>query len=228
MKNTGFGATALVALVGSLSLNGSPALAGHPQHGSSNLKPVPPSPAPPAPPALPAPMPASPTPQKLFGSFVYVYSFLDIREGEYSSKVLDQFDADLSARMSAFGVNSKILRYNKTKTSTDEFFAEKRGYGAESREVPVMQTVAGNLSDERAVSARFRLIVFPQSYTLMGAWRYYDIRFVLMDALTNRRVMDYVYSGKHMVVMKNSENAAARSKKIIDKLFEQFKLAGLV
>lgn len=189
----------------------------------------PPPSVPMAPPAPPAPaFTVAPTPAKLQGSFVYVYSFLDVREGEYTSKVLDQFDSDLTARLQAQAIGSKILRFERSAASSNEFYAGGSVNGNESRSIPVMETVFRNLADEAAAKARFRLIVFPSRYTVAGAWRFYEIRFVLMDARSNRRVMDYIYSGKHLVMLKNSENAGARSKKILDHLFEELKSRGLI
>ncbi|MBC7032796.1 hypothetical protein G6O48_28235, partial [Salmonella enterica subsp. enterica serovar Enteritidis] len=52
---------------------------------------------------------------KLPGSLLYVYSFLDVRENEFTPKMLDQFDAALIARLDALKVSSKILHYNKAK-----------------------------------------------------------------------------------------------------------------
>lgn len=180
---------------------------------------------PPAPPAPPLPIATTPLPAKLQGSSVYVYSFLDVRQNEYTAKVLDQFDADLTARLSGLKIGSNILRFRNSKMNrADEFYAGS--HNLESRAVPVMETVYSNLREERGTHARFRLIVFPSSYTVSGAWRFYEIRFILMDAETGARLWSYDYSGKHMVMMKNSENAEGRSKKILDKLFVALKAAG--
>lgn len=188
--------------------------------------PAPPVPMmPPAPPAPPLPIARTPLPAKLQGSSVYVYSFLDVRREEYTSKVLDRFDADLSARFAALKIGSNILRFRNSKMNrADEFYAGN--HNQESRAIPVMETVYSNLNEERGAHARFRLIAFPSNYTVSGAWRFYEIRFLLIDAETGARLWGYTYSGKHMVMWKNSENADARAKKILDKLFSELKTAG--
>lgn len=202
-----------------------PAPPAPPAPGTVFVPPPPPRPIFVPPPAPPLPIATTPLPAKLQGSSVYVYSFLDVRQNEYTSKVLDQFDADLTARLSGLTIGSNILRFRNSKMNrADEFYAGSQNL--ESRAVPVMETVYSNLREERGTHARFRLIVFPSSYTVSGAWRFYEIRFILMDAETGARLWSYDYSGKHMVMMKNSENAEGRSKKILDKLFVELKAAG--
>ncbi len=171
---------------------------------------------------------ADPLPAKLSGSFLYVYSFLDVRQSEYTPKVLDQFDADLTARLNGFAVTNKILRYTESAKGKDEFFAAKTREGEDSRSIPVSETIARNIEDERASKARFRLIVFPANFTLSGSWRFYDIRFILMDAATNKRLLEYTYSGQHLVMLRDSENAAARSKKILDAAFAELMAKGFL
>lgn len=238
MKKTGFRARAFGALV-SLMAGAWPAIAqtfhpgGPPNKQRTPLivppaRPAPVAIAPPAPPMPPAPPRVAVAPAKLRGSLVYVYSFLDLREGLYTSKVLDRFDGDLTARLQAETIGSKILHFDHSAASTGEFYAGGSLNGSESREIPVMETIYRNLADEVAVKARFRLIVFPSQYTVAGAWRFYQIRFVLIDTRTNRRVMDYLYSGKHLVMWKNSENSEARSKKILDHLFAELKTRDLL
>ena len=189
------------------------------------------APIPPRPAALAeiAPPPgADPLPAKLSGSFVYVYSFLDVRQNEYTPKVLGQFDDDLTTRLNAAGISSKILRYTESAKGKDEFVAAKTQVGDDSRAVPVAETIGGNLADERTTKARFRLIVFPANFTLSGAWRFYDIRFILMDTATNKRLLEYTYSGQHLVMMRDSENAQARSRKILDAAFAELKAKGFL
>jgi hypothetical protein len=169
---------------------------------------------------------AGPPDVKLPGSLLYIYSFLDVRETEFTPKVLDQFDAALTARLGALKVSSKILRYNKIKQDQGEFVANNTSVGSDSRMIPVAQTIDRNLADERAAQARYRLIVFPANFETAGAWRFYEIRFILMDTADNRRAFEYVYKGKHMVMWKNSENADARSKKILDAAFVELQAKG--
>lgn len=206
------------------------------------VKPAPPPvmvapPVPPVPPVIyvPAPPPiphfAPPPPdsaavikQKLLGAPLYVYSFLEVRRDEMTPKVIEQFYADLATRLDAAGVRSKLHRYDPE--AVGEFNAELTGKGPQSTAIPVMRVIYNNRADEQAIGAPYRLIVFPSSYKVVGAWRYYDVRFVLMDTRFNRRLWSYTYSGRHLVLWSNSENAKARSEKILNALFEAMKTMG--
>jgi len=75
----------------------------------------------------------------------------------------------------------------------DEFVAGKAQVGDGSRAVPVSETIGANLADERTSKARFRRILVPVNFTLSGAWRFYDIRFILMDTASNKRLLEYTY-----------------------------------
>lgn len=163
---------------------------------------------------------------KLTGSLLYVYSFLDVREAEFTPKVLDQFDAALTTRLEGLKVKSKILHYNKAVQDDGVLVANKTAFGSNTRMIPVGRTIDRNLTDERAVHARYRMIIFPDNFESNGAWRFYEIRFILMSTDDNRRVFEYTYSGKHLVLLKNSENADARSKKVLDSVFNELQAKG--
>jgi len=165
---------------------------------------------------------------KLPDSTIYVYSFLDVREKEYTPKVLDRFDAALTERFGALKVSTKILRYNKVKEKQGEFFANNTSFGASSQTIPVEQTIYRNLAEERAAQARYRLVIFPANFESAGAWRYYEIRFVLMDTQGGRRVFEYSYTGRHMVLLNESENSEARSTKILDAFFSELGTKGIL
>ncbi len=108
-----------------------------------------------------------------------------------------------------------------------EFVAKRKVEGEDSVMIPVGKTIGQNFIPERLSGAHFRLIVFPDNFTLAGVWRFYDIRFILIDAATDKQVLEYAYSGKHMVMLRDGENAVARSKKILDHAFAEMKAKGL-
>lgn len=179
-------------------------------------------------PAAPAPVVAGGPVAKIGGAKVYVYSFLDVRETEFTQKVLDNFDAALTSRLGGTGVSSKILHYSQVKQADGQFTARRSLEGSDNQAIPVEATILRNLDDERAQKADYRLIIFPSNFESTGAWRYYEIKFILVNIATNRTVLDYTYQGRHMVVFKNSENADARTKKILDSFFAEMKSKGLI
>ncbi len=68
-------------------------------------------------------------PARLSGSSLYVYSFLDVREDGFTPKVLDQFDADLTARLSALNISSHIFRFNQSTGGEGRVRREAQGRG---------------------------------------------------------------------------------------------------
>ena len=178
--------------------------------------------APPPPSIMP---PAPPAPPYLAGAVelrdasVYAYSFLDIREDFYTPKVLEQLNRDLTQRFSTINAQLAILDYKQTEIG--QYSTDVIGAGPVSGYVPVELVMLRNHARERLAKAKYRLVIFPSSYTVSGSWRFYDILWVLYDAQSGRRLWSYEYSGKHLVLWKNSENFKSRSKKIIDALFVQ-------
>jgi hypothetical protein len=164
--------------------------------------------------------------EKLQNSKIYVYSFLDVREEYYSGKVLDQLDADLVGRLGEDMISLRILRFKNSPIG--ETYSAAQGLGQDSTMIPVGPVIEQNQADEKAFDARYRLIIFPANFSSVGAWRYYDIRWLLIDAKTGARLWNHLYSGKHLVMWSDSENAVARSKKILDELIKSLRADGLM
>ena len=218
--------TIQAALAASLGLFG--AGAGQAQ----NAPPPPPMPVPMPPPMpriqpMPVPMPPAPpmpvAPPSLRDSFVYIYNFLDVREAEYGDKVLAQFDRQLIEALGKSHAGARVLRFRDSPVMRQS----GQTYTGVTN-VPVAETIIANLADERAMGARYRLIVFPSSYSLAGAWRFYEVRWMLMDIRTGRRVWSYLYKGKHMVMWRTNENSEARGRKLVNAAWSELQKAGLL
>ena len=190
----------------------------------------------PAPPPMPVPMPPPPpllmpappappmpgAPASLRDSFVYVYDFLDVRLEQYGDRVLAQFEMDLTDALRKVNADSKVLRFRHSRVGLrTEIYAG-------TLNIPVGETVFDNLADEAAKGAKYRLIIIPSDYVLSGAWRFYKVRWILMDVHTNKRIWSYEYRGKHLVIWRTNENAVARSHKLIDAAWSEMKKAGLL
>ena len=185
-----------------------------------------------APPAAPRPpVMVAPAATKLQGAFVYVYSFLDVRDQQFGPRMLDQLDQQLTADLSAEGVSSKVLRFKDS--TVGETFAQSGqqpgawGYSG-SDLIPVNQTIASNAADERATGARFRLIVFPANFSTQGAWQFYDVRWILIDAATGVRVWQNVYKTSHLTWWRNDEDSVNRAKGMLAKVMADLKGTGLL
>jgi hypothetical protein len=162
--------------------------------------------------------------EKLQGSSIYVYTFLDVRDAEFGRKVVDQFETQVVAALAQAGIRAKALRFKKSPagamyvspsaTSRGNWFS---GYSyAKTDQVPVSEVVTSNVADEMAVGARYRLLVLPSSYNVYGSWQYYTLRWILMDIGTGRMLWSHSYSGKHLMLWKPDENSVKRAKKLVD------------
>lgn len=170
--------------------------------------------------------PESNVPKSIRGKSVYIYSFLDLREAEYTRKLLDAINGGLSGRLNQIGTQSAILEYRKTLQG--EFVADSSGQGSSSTAVPVRAIIEGNAEAEAAAGSQLRLVIFPSRYDVVGAWRYYNIRWLLVDIRSNRPVWSYEYQGKHMVWWSDKENSAARADKILDAAFSDLRTKGFL
>jgi hypothetical protein len=171
----------------------------------------------------------------LKGSFVYVYSFMDVREAEFGPQILNQLDSQLLAELDADGVRAKILRFKQSAVgqaySQEEAITHAAPFEYHSPGsdlVPVSKTIAANAPDEAATGAGFRLIEFPSSFSTQGAWRYYGVRWDLIDATSGLRIWSRVYNGSHPVLFKNDEDAQSRAKAMLAAVIGDFKRAGFL
>jgi len=171
----------------------------------------------------------------LKGYFVYVYSFMDVRESEFGSKILDQLDKQLLAELGADGVPAKILRFKQSAVGHD-YVEEAPNAGPPPFEyhtqssalVPVARTVAANAPDETATGAGFRLIEFPLSFSTQGAWRYYAVRWDLIDVASGNRVWSKVYNGSHLASFGSDGDVQNRASAMLKTMIGDFKKAGLL
>lgn len=198
--------------------------------------PAPPAPSPPPiivmPAPAPPPAPIERGPLKLTGSTLYVYNFLDIRADTYSDKVITEFERQLNewlaTRVKATGlIRSAETPYMKREKlrKADDWSSSVTGNSVSQR-VPVMESIYSNRRAEAEIGADYRLVVFPASFETAGAWRYYSIRWVVMR-IGDGKSWQHVYSGQHMVMLKESERAESRSKKFIAAIDKAMLDAGL-
>ena len=141
----------------------------------------------------------------LKGARLQIYSFLDVREVELGPHMLDELDKQVVAALAKEGTTAQVLRFRQTETGR-YFTASNTGMS-----IPVRQTIVGNLADEQAFGADYRMVVFPSNLRLSGAWHFYDIEWEIRDARTGKVVWSTVSHGKHMNAVKNDEDPAERA-----------------
>lgn len=169
----------------------------------------------------PVPVP----PETIRDKPIYTYSFLDLREAEYTRKVLEKINTGLADRLDAVNAGGPILEYRKTPQG--EFLLDGMAIGSSSTAVPVREVIDGNKQAEATAGTKLRLVIFPMRYDVVGARRWYDIRWMLFEIGSQRPFWNYTYSGSHVVMWSNKENADARAKKILDAVFDDMKAKGL-
>jgi hypothetical protein len=171
----------------------------------------------------------------LKGYFVYVYSFMDVRESEFGPRILNQLDKQLLTELDADGVPAKILRFKQSAVGRDYVEEAPSSHPApfeyhtqSSALVPVARTIAANAPDETAVGAGFRLIEFPLSFSTQGAWRYYAVRWDLIDVASGNQVWSKVYNGSQPASLGSGEDAQSRASAMLKAMIADFKKAGLL
>ena len=185
----------------------------------------------PNPPVVSVPIyrPASgvlPAPKSIRDTPIYVYSFLDVREAEFSRKVIDAVNAGLLERLKAINSTGTLLEYRKTPRG--EFIADKSALGRSSTAIPVREVVADNVEAEIMASTRLRMIIFPKSFEASGSWRFYTIRWMLFVAGNSQPFWDFSYRGEHVTFWSEKGNTEARAKKILDAAFKDLEAKGLI
>ena len=150
----------------------------------------------------------------LVGKSVYVYSMLDIRDSEFGENMLNAFDTQLVDGLYTKGVKAKVLRFTDSVAGMSFTMSN-------SAELPLESLVTKNKDDENAFEAGYRLLIIPSQMTLQGAWKFYDLSWILVDVKTNKVVWRAVSEGQHLTGMYNDENPDGRATTMLKGLFLQ-------
>ena len=157
-------------------------------------------------------MAASPVPNgmTLAKSRIYVYSFMDVRDSEFGPTMLAEIDSQLVAELAKASVTARVLRFKDSEAG--KYYSTTNS----GMSVPTGQTIVGNLANEKSLAANYRLVIFPSDMRIVGAWKYYQVRWELFDVTTNKQVWLATSQGKHLTFVKNDEDPQARAKTIVD------------
>ena len=101
-------------------------------------------------------------------------------------------------------------------------------HGNAGTTLPLKQVVAENAADERATGARYRLVVLPSNFEVMGAGQFWNIRWSLIDIRANRVVWSTTIEGNRIIWWRTTEGAEPRAKGIVDKFMEALRAGGMV
>lgn len=159
-----------------------------------------------------------PAPPTLAGASVFIYSFLDFRESEFSPQLLDQIDEQLEAALRAHGANSTVLRFKNTTIGSMYAQPRRKLFGSSSQwdRVPVDEVIGENGPAERAFHAKYRLVEFPDDFEMFQTGgRRFTIRWVLVDCASGEILLNHAYTGKNLIWLSNGERAESRAKAIV-------------
>jgi hypothetical protein len=143
---------------------------------------------------------------------VYVYSFLDLREGSLGKNFLNEVRSQLDQALTKDGVRTKQLWFNDSPLRT-QFSLEATGpnLARTSMRVPVAEVVNATREDERAFGASHRLIVFPASITRSNSGSTFSVRWDLVDSQTNEITWTTTSRSHHMKWFLGDENPRERA-----------------
>jgi hypothetical protein len=153
---------------------------------------------------------------------VYVYTFLDLRDGFFGPTMLAAVNQQIVSKLGAAGVNAKVLAFKASETG--RYFPVTQA----SADIPVDKVVAANKGDETAFGARYRLIVFPLSTETQGAWFVYDVRWELIDVQTGRSVWTVKSHGSRLNMWGSDEQPQDRAATVVDSFVGQLRKYSLI
>ncbi len=163
----------------------------------------------------------------LTNTTLYTYALLDLREVEFGPSMLNALDRQLQAALATHGITVKILRFKDTQQGQYHAGLD-RGNIDGGTMVPVKEMIERNAAEEQAQGAEYRLVIFPSSMILQGAWKFYDIRWEVFSVKHGRPVWRSIYQGKHPTMWSNDENPEGRAKIIVDAVIEEMTRTGLL
>lgn len=160
---------------------------------------------------------------------VYVYSFLDLREGSLGKNFLNEVRRQLDRALTHDGVRTKQLWFNDSPLRA-QFSLEAAGPTAArtSMRVPVAEVVNATRDDERAFGASHRLIVFPASITSTNSGSTFTVRWDLIDSQTNRPTWTTTSRSHHMKWFLGDENPEERATTFVQSFLTELRKAHII
>ncbi|MEP6875213.1 MAG: hypothetical protein ABI887_12685 [Burkholderiales bacterium] len=153
---------------------------------------------------------------------VYVYSFLDIRDVEFGPQMLGAFDRQFIKALAGSQVKASVLHFKDS--DPGKYYSATNA----SMQIPVRETIVSNVPNERQAGADYRLVIFPSKMTLSGAWKFYDVRWDLVNVKNGQTVWTTSSQGKHLNAWKNDEDPEARAKTIVDGIVAEMRKSSLL
>jgi hypothetical protein len=160
---------------------------------------------------------------------VYVYSFLDLREGALGRQFLAEVRRQLSDALSKEGIRTKQLWFNESPLRA-QFSLEDKGpnQANTSTRVPVDEVVIATREDEQFFGATHRLIVFPASVMMSNTGSNFDIRWTLIDSKSNKVSWSTASFSSHAKWFLGDENPTGRATEFVNGLVGELRKAHVI
>lgn len=160
---------------------------------------------------------------------VYVYSFLDLREGALGRQFLAEVRRQLPDALLKEGIRTKQLWFNDSPLRT-QFSLEDKGpnQANTSTRVPVDEVVMATREDERSFGATHRLIVFPASVMMSNTGSNFDIRWTLIDSQTDKISWSTASFSSHAKWFLGDENPTGRATEFVNGLVAELRKARVI
>jgi hypothetical protein len=172
--------------------------------------------------------PAQPFAGKSSVSSVYIYSFLDLREGTIGPNFLTEVRQEFARGFESRAVRTKQLWFNESPLRAQYALqSEQTGPGKSSLRVPVDEVIAANRADEESIGTTHRLVIFPIQVSQSSSYSGFQVRWDIRDAKTNELNWSTTSYSQHQRWVGGDENPAGRAKEFVEAAIAEMEKAGV-
>lgn len=157
---------------------------------------------------------------------IYVYSFLDLRQGSLGPKFLDEVRRQLADALAQEEIRTKQLSFNDSPLR-GQFSLEATGPNPAntSTRVPIDEVINATREDEKLFGASHRLVVFPAFVIASNTGSNFNVRWDLIDSQSNQVVWTTTSRSQHMKWFLGDENAQERASTFVQGLMSELRKA---
>lgn len=150
----------------------------------------------------------------LSGKTIKAYNTLDIRTEEFGEKMLASLNQQIISIFENKKIITTVLNFKDSKVGS-------RYMVSGSGTVPIEDFVDQYESQESEEGVNYRLLVIPSQMTVSGAWRFFNITWILEDVKTGLPVWKGISRGEHLVQFHINEMPEKRASLIVESLFSE-------
>ncbi|WP_126777489.1 hypothetical protein [Aliidiomarina sanyensis] len=157
---------------------------------------------------------------KLTGTNIVAYNMLDIRAGELSHQMLGSLNRQLISEFEKRNVDAVVREFRRSDAGTAYVVSG-------SGRIPLREFVTQYAQNEQDTSVKYRLLIIPSHMTISGAWRFFDVTWILEEVSSDSTVWRGVSQGEHLVSWNIDEMYEARASQIVESLFAELERSNM-